>query len=87
MPLSSPLGDHMIAKPMFYAVRLPAVLTPENRRKYIFVGVRCPLCGVAYSVALPNTSNNAEATSSAIQWAESKMGTCGSHPAVIVEDE
>ena len=76
----------MIPKPMLYAVRLPAVLTPDSQKGYIFVGVRCPRCEVAYSVALPNSANNGEAIPSAIRWAESKLGDCGAHPAVILED-
>ena len=74
-------------KPLLYAVRLPALLTPEIQAGCIFVGVRCPRCEVAYSVSLPNTSNNAEAIATAIEWAEANIGKCGAHPAVICEDD
>jgi hypothetical protein len=76
----------MTSKPMLYAVRLPSVLTPETQQGYIFVGVRCPNCETAYSVALPNTPNNAQAIPLAIEWAKISMGDCRSHPAVLYED-
>ena len=72
---------------MLYAVRLPALLTPEVQAGCIFIGVSCPRCNVAYSVSLPNSSNNAEAIPAAIEWAEANIGQCGAHPAVIYEDE
>ena len=73
----------MRTDPVLYAVRLPAILTPESQESYVFVGVRCALCGVAYSVAMPNAQEQYEFIPEAVQWAEKNMGECGAHPAVL----
>ncbi|WP_148210083.1 hypothetical protein [Candidatus Korobacter versatilis] len=72
---------------MIYAVRLPAILTPESLDSYVVIGVRCPRCDVAYSLALPRSRNRREDIALATQWAESNLGECGSHPAVLYEVE
>lgn len=74
-------------EPILYAVRLPAILTPESQESYVFVGVRCPHCGVAYSVAMPNAQEHYESIPDAVQWAEENMGECGAHPAVLYAPE
>jgi hypothetical protein len=76
----------VISKPLLFAVRLPAALPPETQSEYVFVGVRCAHCQVAYSVALPNSSNNADAIPNAIEWTKANMGACGAHPTVLYED-
>jgi hypothetical protein len=77
----------MNSESVLYAVRLPAILTPESQDSYVFVGVRCKRCGVAYSVALPNSREPSGAISGAKRWAEQNMGECGAHPAVLYTPE
>lgn len=76
----------MNSGPVLYAVRLPAILTPESQESYVFVGVRCKECGIAYSVALPNAREYG-AIAGARRWAEQNMGECGAHPAVLFTPE
>ncbi len=77
----------MLSDPMIYAVRLPAILTPESLDSYVVVGVRCPRCGVAYSLAIPKSRSHSEEITSATRWARTNLGECGSHPAVLYEVE
>lgn len=76
----------MKMKPTLYAVRLPAALTPEVQSGYVFVGVRCKHCEIAYAVALPNTVNNGEAILAAIEWVLANIGPCGAHPTVLCDE-
>jgi len=77
----------MLSNPMIYAVRLPAILTPESLDSYVVIGVRCPRCGVAYSLAVPRNRSRRADISSATEWAQANLGECGSHPAVLYEVE
>lgn len=70
---------------MVYAVKLPAILTAESLDSYVVVGARCPHCAVAYSVALPKDRSQEDGIEAATLWAESHMGSCGQHPAVLYE--
>jgi len=75
----------MLPNPMVYAVRLPAILTPDSLDSYVVIGVRCPHCEVAYSLALPRSRTRDEGV--ATRWAQENLGECGSHPAVLYEVE
>lgn len=77
----------MLPNPMLYAVRLPAILTPDSLDSYVVIGVRCPRCEIAYSLALPRTRSRRVDIASATRWAEDNLGECGFHPAVLYEVE
>ena len=77
----------MFPELMIYAVRLPAILTPDSLDSYVVVGIRCPRCEVSYSLALPRSRARQEDIVQATRWAEENIGECGSHPAVLYEPD